>query len=66
MSRIAVVGATGAVGKEILRCLDIRKFPVKELRLLASARSAGKQLEFKGEQHTVRGTSSVWAVWVGA
>ena len=54
MSRVAVVGATGAVGKEILRCLDIRKFPVKELRLLASQRSAGQKVEFQGRDHTVR------------
>ena len=51
--RVAVVGATGAVGKEILRCLDVRKFPVKELRLLASERSAGVEIEFKGKPHKV-------------
>jgi aspartate-semialdehyde dehydrogenase len=45
---IAIVGATGAVGAEMIRCLDERKFPVGELRLLASARSAGKTLKFKG------------------
>lgn len=57
MSRVAVVGATGAVGKEILRCLDVRKFPVKELRLLASQRSAGQKVEFQGHDHTVRACS---------
>jgi aspartate-semialdehyde dehydrogenase len=46
---VAIVGATGAVGVEFLRCLDERKFPVKELRLLASARSAGKEMTFKGQ-----------------
>ncbi|MGQ0676192.1 MAG: aspartate-semialdehyde dehydrogenase [Rhodospirillales bacterium] len=46
---VAVVGATGAVGVELLRCLDVRKFPLRGLRLLASARSAGKTLAFKGE-----------------
>lgn len=51
---IAVVGATGAVGIEILKCLEERNFPVKELTLLASARSAGKPLDFKGEQVTVK------------
>ncbi len=47
---VAVVGATGAVGVEFLSCLDQRKFPLGELRLLASARSAGKYLPFKGKQ----------------
>ena len=46
--RIAVVGATGAVGQEILRTLERRRFPVAELRPLASARSAGKTVEFRG------------------
>lgn len=46
---IAVVGATGAVGNEMLKVLEERNFPVGELRLLASARSAGKILEFAGK-----------------
>jgi aspartate-semialdehyde dehydrogenase len=46
---VAIVGATGAVGAEFLRCLDERKFPLKELRLLASARSAGREMSFKGK-----------------
>ena len=46
---IAIVGATGAVGIEILRVLERRNFPVGSLKLLASARSAGKTLEFKGK-----------------
>src|SRR6185312_319089 len=50
---IAIVGATGAVGVEILRVLERRNFPVASLKLLASARSAGKTLEFKGKPHTV-------------
>ena len=45
---VAIVGATGAVGVEFLQCLEQRRFPVKELRLLASARSAGRELMFKG------------------
>ncbi len=48
--RIAVVGATGAVGIEILRCLEDRNFPVGGLRLLASARSAGRVLPFAGRE----------------
>jgi aspartate-semialdehyde dehydrogenase len=46
---IAVVGATGAVGQEILRTLERRNFPVKSLKPLASARSAGKTVEFQGK-----------------
>ena len=51
---MAIVGATGAVGIELLRCLEQRRFPLAELRLFASARSAGKRLEFRGEPLTVR------------
>jgi len=50
---VAVVGATGAVGVEFLECLEKRQFPMKELRLLASARSKGKTMMFKGKTHTV-------------
>ena len=50
---IAIVGATGAVGVEILRVLERRNFPVATLKLLASARSAGKTLEFKGKPYKV-------------
>ncbi|HET6947368.1 MAG TPA: aspartate-semialdehyde dehydrogenase, partial [bacterium] len=42
--RIAIVGATGAVGREVLRILEERAVPIAELRLLASSRSAGKRL----------------------
>lgn len=48
--RVAVAGATGAVGVEFLRCLAERKFPVSRLRLLASARSRGKKMEFGGHE----------------
>ncbi|MEE8575416.1 MAG: aspartate-semialdehyde dehydrogenase [Thermodesulfobacteriota bacterium] len=51
---IAVAGATGMVGKEILHILAERKFPVGELRLLASERSAGSKIEFKGEELPVK------------
>jgi len=51
---IAVVGATGAVGQEMLRVLEERNFPVDELRLLASERSVGKTLEFNGEEIDVQ------------
>jgi len=51
---VAVVGATGAVGVELLRCLEQRRFALAELRLFASARSAGRQLLFRGEPLAVR------------
>lgn len=51
---VAIVGATGAVGVELMRCLEQRRFPLAELRLFASARSAGKTLEFRGQPLTVR------------
>jgi aspartate-semialdehyde dehydrogenase len=54
---VAIVGATGAVGIELLQCLAQRQFPVKSLRLLASARSAGKTLSFNGEQIAVEALS---------
>jgi aspartate-semialdehyde dehydrogenase len=50
---IAIVGATGAVGVEILRVLERRNFPVGSVTLLASARSVGKTLEFKGKPYPV-------------
>ncbi|WP_254070296.1 aspartate-semialdehyde dehydrogenase [Acidisphaera sp. L21] len=46
---VAIVGATGAVGVELLTCLEARGFPVGRLRLLASARSAGRTMSFRGE-----------------
>ena len=50
---IAIVGATGAVGVEILRVLERRNFPVAGLKLLASKRSVGKTLEFKSKPYQV-------------
>jgi len=51
---VAVVGATGAVGVEMLKTLEKRKFPVGDLTLLASARSTGKKLMFQGTETKVR------------
>jgi aspartate-semialdehyde dehydrogenase len=51
---VAVVGATGAVGIELVRCLEQRRFPLAELRLFASARSAGKRVKFRGQELAVR------------
>jgi aspartate-semialdehyde dehydrogenase len=50
---VAIVGATGAVGAEMLVCLEQRNFPLGKLKLLASARSAGKRLKFRGEDVVV-------------
>jgi len=51
---VAVVGATGAVGVELLRCLDQRRFPLKLLKLYASARSAGRRMPFAGRELAVQ------------
>ena len=51
--RVAVVGATGAVGQTTLKILEQRKFPIRELRAYASERSAGKTVTFAGEPITV-------------
>lgn len=51
---VAVAGVTGAVGTEMLRVLEARKFPVKRLVALASARSVGRKVTFAGEEVTVR------------
>src|SRR5271170_810582 len=50
---VAVVGATGAVGIEMIKTLEKRNFPASKLTLLASARSAGKKLKFRGQEITV-------------
>ncbi len=50
---VCVVGATGAVGDEFLRLFELRSYPIKSLKLLASERSAGKKLKFKGKEYTV-------------
>jgi aspartate-semialdehyde dehydrogenase len=50
---IAIVGASGAVGEQMRQVLEERKFPVGEMRLLGSERSAGQFLEFDGRQHRV-------------
>jgi aspartate-semialdehyde dehydrogenase len=50
---VGIVGATGAVGQELLRLLGARNFPIATLRLFASARSAGKTVSFKGQEIVV-------------
>ena len=50
---VAIAGATGAVGVEMLKTLERRNFPVASLKLLASARSVGKKMRFRGEEIAV-------------
>lgn len=52
--RVAIVGASGAVGQEFLRVLAERNFPLDELVLFGSSRSAGKEYEFKGKKYVVK------------
>ena len=56
--RVAILGATGAVGQEFLNLIEERKFPFAELRLLASSRSAGKKIAFMGKEYTVQETTA--------
>ncbi len=51
--RVAILGATGAVGTELLHLLENRNFPISQIKLLASSRSAGKKMTFKGEKLSV-------------
>ena len=51
---VAIVGASGAVGQELLKVLEQRNFPVDELLLFGSQRSAGSVYNFRGKPHTVR------------
>lgn len=59
--KLAVVGATGLVGSEILEVLDEHNFPYDELLLVASERSVGKQIEYKGKTHKVIGLADAVA-----
>jgi len=53
VKHVAVVGASGAVGERMIRLLEERRFPVASIRFLASARSAGKSVWFRGENHPI-------------
>ena len=58
--RVAIVGATGAVGIEMIRCLEQRNFPLTSLRLFASGRSAGKPLPFRGSRDRQSSACRSW------
>ncbi|HWW20561.1 MAG TPA: aspartate-semialdehyde dehydrogenase, partial [Steroidobacteraceae bacterium] len=49
LARVAIVGATGAVGTELIACLQQRQFPLSDLRLFASQRSSGRRMAFCNE-----------------
>jgi aspartate-semialdehyde dehydrogenase len=61
--KVAVIGATGAVGDVFLRVAEERDFPVADLRLLATKRSAGRTLRFRGEDVTVEETAEEAVRW---
>jgi len=50
---VVIAGATGVVGNQMITCLKERNFPVKSIRFLASSRSAGQTLEYKGDEVVV-------------
>ncbi len=54
---LAIVGATGAVGSELLKVLEERNFPYKNLKLMASERSKGKKIDYKGQTYTIEETT---------
>ena len=58
MKNVAVVGASGAVGERMIRLLEERCFPVGSIRFLASARSAGQSVVFRGESYPIRELSA--------
>ena len=54
---VAIVGATGAVGQQLLQVIEERNFPYKSLTLMASKRSAGKVIPFQGQDYVVQETT---------
>ena len=65
-ARVVVAGATGAVGQDMLHVLERRNFPVSDIKLLASARSVGKTMTFRGKQVAVQELKDdrLVAMWV--
>ena len=60
---VAIVGATGAVGTELIACLEQRDFPLRSLRLYASSRSAGRRLMFRGDGVPVEALTEMNRKW---
>lgn len=54
---VAILGATGAVGQTMMKVLEERDFPINNIKFLASEKSAGKEIEFKGETFKVEAVS---------
>src|SRR5690606_15629111 len=52
--KLAIVGATGLVGQEVLQVLEDRNFPFEDVYLVASAKSAGKVIKFKGKEYKIK------------
>ena len=63
---LAIAGVTGAVGAELIATLDKRQFPVGKLKALASARSAGKTLDFRGQKIVIEALTENYLVPGGA
>jgi len=57
--KLAVIGATGLVGQEILTVLEERNFEFDELYLVASAKSVGQKMKFRGKEYTIQGIAEV-------
>ena len=55
---IAIVGATGNVGRKLLEVLEKKKFPIDELFLIASSKSVGKKINFKGKEYSINDLES--------
>ena len=64
--KVAIVGVSGAVGQEFLRVLDQRNFPMDELVLFGSSRSAGRVYTFRGKQYTVKELKGIDVAFVSA
>ena len=60
--KVAIVGASGAVGQEFLRVLDERNFPLDELVLFGSQRSAGTKYTFRGKEYEVKDGDTICEV----
>ena len=63
--KVAIVGASGAVGQEFLRVLDERNFPVDELLLFGSSRSAGRKYTFRGKEIEVKSRCGTFKSCIG-
>ncbi|RYD06789.1 hypothetical protein N752_02315 [Desulforamulus aquiferis] len=56
-ANVVIVGASGAVGQELLNILNEREFPINKLKLCATSRSAGREVEFQGKKYIIEETT---------